>query len=219
VSRHAKRREEVHDTRQYVVLNDVQFPFEDKAVLWDLVVPFIRELKPYGVVLNGDVVDNHEISDFAKNPRWRKHDLKSERRCAVKLFEAIAPVTRERWYIEGNHEDRYRRYAWEKAPDFERAGALRTFAEYFKLDDFGFQHRPYGGHIRLGKLMVTHGLLVAKDSATSAQAALRAAGDVSADRPHPPRWRVPQDERRRRPRRLRKRVPLPTQRPGLRPIS
>jgi hypothetical protein len=157
------------DHRQWVVLNDIQFPFEDKAVLWDLVVPFVRDLKPYGVVLNGDIVDNHEISDFVKDPRLRHHDLKSERQLALKLFEQLAPVTTERWFIEGNHEDRYRRYAWDKAPDFEAAGAVKTFADYFRLADHGFGHRPYGGHVMLGKLLVTHGFSVAQDSGATAK--------------------------------------------------
>jgi predicted phosphodiesterase len=155
--------------RQYVVLNDLQIPFEDPPVLWDLVVPFVRELKPYGVILNGDIIDNHEISDFTKNPAWRHHDLKAERKSAFKLFDALAPVTKDRVFIEGNHEDRYRRYAWENASDFEAAGAIRTLPEYLKLEEHGFQHRPYGGHVMLGKLMVTHGFIVAQDSGTSAK--------------------------------------------------
>ena len=36
--------------QRWVVMNDLQIPFEDKPVLWELVVPFVRELKPYGVV-------------------------------------------------------------------------------------------------------------------------------------------------------------------------
>jgi hypothetical protein len=60
--------ERISRGERWVVLNDLQIPFEDKSVVWELVVPFVRELKPYGVVLNGDIVDNHEISDFSKDP-------------------------------------------------------------------------------------------------------------------------------------------------------
>src|SRR4030095_8341652 len=69
-----------HDLREqrWVVLNDLQIPFEDKPVLWELVVPFVRELKPYGIVLNGDIVDNHEISDFSKDPNDRASASESE---------------------------------------------------------------------------------------------------------------------------------------------
>jgi hypothetical protein len=34
--------------QRWVVMNDLQIPFEDKPVLWELVVPFVRELKPSG---------------------------------------------------------------------------------------------------------------------------------------------------------------------------
>jgi len=51
----------------WVVMNDLQIPFHDKQVL-ELVLSFVERLKPHGVVLNGDVVDCYQLSDFTKNP-------------------------------------------------------------------------------------------------------------------------------------------------------
>src|SRR5262245_53939074 len=113
--------------RQWVVMNDLQMPFEDKDVLWDLVVPFVRELKPYGVVLNGDLLDNYEISDYSKDPALRGTDLRHERYSLHRLLTALAPVTKERWFIEGNHEDRYRRYVWSRVPELAASGTLPSF--------------------------------------------------------------------------------------------
>jgi len=155
--------------RRWVVMNDLQIPFEDKPVLWDLVVPFVRELRPYGVVLNGDIIDHHEISDFVKDPKLRRYDLRAELRGAWRLMDALAPATKERVFIEGNHEDRFRRYSWSRIPELVGAGAMPALADVLRLEEHGFTHKPYGGSIRLGKLLVTHGFLVAQDSGVSAK--------------------------------------------------
>lgn len=153
---------------KWVVMNDVQIPFEDKAVLWDLVVPFVQELKPDGVVLNGDIVDNYEISDYQKDPKLRSVGLRAERKGAGRLMKALEQIPIKHW-IDGNHEDRYRRYAWGRVPELVRADIMPTFATAFKLGDYGFSWTQYGGHRMLGKLMVTHGFIVAQQSAYSAQ--------------------------------------------------
>jgi len=158
------------ERRTWVVLNDLQLPFEDKLVVWDLVIPFIRDLKPYGVVLNGDVVDNYEISDFTKDPALRRMDLRAEREGLERLMSALAPVTKERWYIEGNHEARYQRYVWSRVPELAAAGGVLSFAEAFKLADYGFRHKEYGESLQLGRLLVTHSFMVRQHSAISAKA-------------------------------------------------
>src|SRR4030095_16038532 len=99
----SSRRDDLREQR-WVVMNDLQLPFEDKPVLWDLVVPFVRELRPYGIVLNGDIVDNHELSDFTKDPKLRTSDLKAEQKGLERLLTPLAPVTPDRWCIRGNHE-------------------------------------------------------------------------------------------------------------------
>jgi predicted phosphodiesterase len=154
--------------QKWVVMNDTQIPFEDRAVLWDLVVPFVQELKPYGIVLNGDIVDNYEVSDFTKDPKLRSYGLRAERKGAARLMAAFKDIKRKVW-IDGNHEDRYRRYSWGRVPELVRAEIMPTFASAFRLKEHGFDWHPYGGHIMLGKLMVTHGFIVAQQSAYSAQ--------------------------------------------------
>jgi len=159
-----------NERRTWVVLNDLQIPFEDKEVVWDLVVPFVRDLEPHGVVLNGDIVDHYEISDFTKDPKLRKMDLSAERAGLTRLLEVLAPASKERFFIEGNHEDRFRRYVWSRVPELAAADGVKSFAEAFKLGDYGFKHKAYGEHVMLGKLMVTHGFTVRNASALSAKA-------------------------------------------------
>ena len=152
-------------TRVWAVLNDIQIPWQDRPVL-DLVCDFIRALKPHGVILNGDVVDCYELSDWDKNPlvQW---GLDREIREATTLLERLAKHSKERWWIGGNHEDRLRRTLW-KNPKFAHLASLQ-FPQLFHLSDHGFQWKPYGGVLHLGKLLVTHGSMVSKHSGWTAR--------------------------------------------------
>ena len=69
----------------WVVMNDLQMPFHDKQVV-ELVVSFVERLKPYGVVLNGDVVDCYQLSDFNKDPMERD-DLRKGQDLSQKLMK------------------------------------------------------------------------------------------------------------------------------------
>ena len=158
-------------SKKWIVLSDLQIPFEDGPVLWDLVVPFIRELRPYGVILNGDVVDNYEISDYSKDPKQRDAaSLAREREGAERLMKALAPVTKERIWLGGNHEDRFRRYVWSRIPELVAADMASSFESAFRLKEYGFRWKPYGQHYMLGKLLVTHGFLVRGASGASGRA-------------------------------------------------
>jgi predicted phosphodiesterase len=152
--------------RTWVVLSDLQIPFQDKPVV-ELVVRFIEHLRPHGVALNGDIVDAYELSTFDKNP-LKKAGLDREIREAGVLMKRLAAVTSERWWLGGNHEDRLRRALW-RNPEFAHLDALK-FENLFHLADHGFQWKPYGGILKLGKLNLTHGNQVRKASGASARA-------------------------------------------------
>lgn len=154
-------------TRTWVVLNDIQVPFQDKPVL-DLVLNFVADLKPYGVVLNGDIADCYAISDFTKNPQGET-DLKREVKECGLLMDKLALVTTERIWLGGNHEDRLRRQAWKHVPALATTGKL-DFDKFFETADHGFEYRPYGAEANLGRLLVTHGTKAMKHSGQTAKA-------------------------------------------------
>lgn len=149
----------------WIIVNDLQIPWHDKAVT-SLVLEFIRDLKPHGVVLNGDIVDCYQISDFDKDPK-RVHvwTLKEEIRLAGELMDALRDVP-EKWWLGGNHEDRLRRLGWR----YPALSFMLDFPNLFKLPEHGFAWKPYGGSINLGKLEVTHGFIVRSASGVSAKA-------------------------------------------------
>lgn len=151
----------------WVVMNDLQIPFQDKPILSN-VLSFVSELRPYGVILNGDVVDCYAISDFTKDPANSGADLGEEIRQSRQLMARLATCTTQRIWLGGNHEDRLRRYMWKNAPAVATL-ENETFEVKFKLADYGVQWKPYGGYHMLGKLMVTHGDIVSKHSAYSAR--------------------------------------------------
>lgn len=176
------RRQGTQDAmKTWVVLNDIQIPFQDNRVL-KLVTDFAVRLRPDGVILNGDVVDCYSISDFDRNPLSRA-TLQREIAGAQRLMAAFQAVPKKIW-IGGNHEDRLRRHVW-KNPKLiaaldpktrERVVQALDFPEVFGLGEVGFEWRPYGATYSLGKLLVTHGSIVSKHSGQSAKAHLEKYG-------------------------------------------
>lgn len=158
--------------KTWVVMNDIQIPSHDTQVV-KLVVDFVKCLKPHGIILNGDIVDLYGFSSYEKNP-LSDSSLKSERVPAQHLMDDLAKVTKERVWIGGNHEDRLRRYVWKHA---EKLGEDVQFDSLFKLPEHGFQWRPYGGKVMLGKLLVTHGSLLSAKSAYTARRHLEKYGN------------------------------------------
>ena len=152
--------------KTWAILSDLQIPFQDKRVL-DLVLRGLKRIKPGGVVLNGDVVDCYELSEFDKNPLGQA-GLEREVKEAKWLMGELQYIP-ERWWLGGNHEDRLRRYLWKRATQFAGLDVLR-FETLFGLDRAGFNWKPYGGTLKLGKLLVTHGSLVLKHSGWTGRA-------------------------------------------------
>jgi hypothetical protein len=165
-------------TQIWVILNDLQIPYQDRRVLTQLVYPFIRELKPDGIVLNGDIADCASISDFDKNP-LTKATLTTEIRESHRLMEELERIPVKHW-IAGNHEDRLRRLVWRQpallgvVDSKTRESVVRAmeFDTMFGLGEHGFTWRPYGDYLMLGKLLVTHGSMVRRHSAESGRAHL-----------------------------------------------
>lgn len=168
--------------KTFVILNDLQIPFQDTLVLNRLVLPFIDELEPDGIVLNGDIVDCYSISTFDKNP-LTKAGLSLEIRLAQQLMARLAKIPTKVW-VGGNHEERLRRLVWKNpyllssvdAKTREKLVKVLDFPEMFGLGEHGFEWLPYGGQYMLGKLMLTHGSMVSKHSGQTARAHLEKYG-------------------------------------------
>ena len=155
--------------KTYVVLNDIQIPFQDDRVLYGLVLPFVDDLRPNGAILNGDIVDCYSISSHRKQAKkLLKANLNHEINGAQKLMRSLSGID-EKWWIGGNHENRYPNILNDLAPQLGIIDGL-DFQTVFGLGEHGFKWKEYGEYVMLGKLMVTHGDIVRKHSGYSAKA-------------------------------------------------
>ena len=149
--------------KTYAILNDIHYPFHD-AVVVDLVLKFLKDLKPNGVVLNGDIVDCYPISRFDKKP-FDSDNISHEVALAEKLMKTLKKITEDVTWLGGNHEDRCRKHIWKNREVFAPLSSERgiklvrdlCFEKLYGLDEYDVGWLEYKEGVKLGKLYVTHG--------------------------------------------------------------
>lgn len=146
---------QIDDVGSWLVLSDLHLPYHDVAAV-NLAINAGKRAKCVGVLLNGDILDSHEISRFDHDPTAPRYV--AERDCAL-LFLAHLRASFPKARIifkEGNHDERLAKYLMSRAP------ALFGFSEIMlpailKLSDFKVEHVGDKRVVRLGKLNVLHG--------------------------------------------------------------
>lgn len=115
--------------KHYLIIPDLHVPHHDPSYI-ALVTKIIKIIKPDGLVQLGDALDFWQISRFDKDP-MRKRTLMDD----VKMYSQILdewedalPVSSEIIQLEGNHEDRLRRYIWQNAKELA-GGWVRSVPE------------------------------------------------------------------------------------------
>lgn len=156
------------------IISDVQIPFQDRRAL-SLTIDFLSQVKPTHLYIIGDWGDFYSISAHDRNPS-RLFKLKEEIEEQIDELVNITSACRkaERFFIEGNHEDRLRRYLWQKAPELHGVGNL-TIPELLKLKELGYKHLPYREgvfHNEYRTFYITHGDIVRAHSAFTAKCML-----------------------------------------------
>lgn len=153
-------------TRTYVV-SDIHGEFQDPQAV-QLFLRVVADQKPNRVVILGDAVDFYCISRWSKDPKrmtpdglgrdlgyW--YDFASKLRKAVPFAEVD--------FVDGNHEDRLRRYVW------DHAAALNDFIDYEKIMKFEEYKIKYRGKKFMSDgILFTHGSLIRQDPGASAKA-------------------------------------------------
>lgn len=117
-----------------------------------------RDLRPKTVVCIGDLADFYSVSAHSKDPNRAgrlSFELDSVRQG---LDELDALDATQKILVEGNHEDRLRRYLQDKAPEIASEISL---SRLFGLQARGWTYVPYKSDLRLGKLYLTHDVGVA----------------------------------------------------------
>jgi len=152
-----------------VILNDTHNPFQDQRALREVEL-FLEELQPDLVAYVGDLNDFYQISTFDKNPGRANH-LQKDLDSTTNMFKrqrALLPNARM-IQLDGNHEDRLRRYLWGNSTALASLRSLRV-ENLFELRDSEIEHVPYeDGLLVNGVFLVDHGDMIRAHSAFTAK--------------------------------------------------
>lgn len=139
--------------RRVLFIPDTHIPFNDKRAT-NLMMKAAANFQPDVVVIMGDFADFYAVSSHDKDPK-RKDRLADELILVNKELDRIDSLgASTKIYIEGNHEDRLRRYNQKMAPALVEFQP--TTQSLLHLDERGYDFIPYMSHTRLGKLYLTH---------------------------------------------------------------
>jgi hypothetical protein len=124
-----------------MVFADCHFPFQDNDVL-TLLYRFMEDLKPDIVVLGGDILDFPQISRFRNLPSSSETILK-DLQLVYNMFKRIREIlpNAKIFFVEGNHEFRWRSYLLDNAPLFYELFSL-SLPELLNLEKLKVDYIP-----------------------------------------------------------------------------
>lgn len=144
------------DTKgRWLILSDIHVPYHDRKTI-ELAVREAKRRGIKGVLLNGDTLDSHEISNHDKNPSAPRYVDEVEKGKEL-LGWLRGQFPKARMLIkEGNHEERLSRYIIQRAPALFGLEGVDLPA-LLHMKDIGAEWVTDKRVIGLGKLCVVHG--------------------------------------------------------------
>ena len=137
------------------IISDVHIPYHSE-VAFEAAVKRLKTMKLDCLLINGDFADFYQVSRHQRDPKHRRFSEE------LKLVIAGLEWLRSEFpkirmiYKQGNHEERWDHFIWNRAPEIYDLAAVRidelTQCKRLKIDMIGDQ-LP----IMLGKLPVLHG--------------------------------------------------------------
>ncbi|HYE77946.1 MAG TPA: hypothetical protein VEI97_08170 [bacterium] len=139
----------------WLVLSDAHVPYHDRATL-ELAVGEARKRGAVGVLVNGDLLDSHEISRHDKDPRAPRYvqEVEAGRQFWRWLRDRLPKA--DLVYKSGNHEERLDAYVMRHAPALFGLEGL-DLPSLLHLADVGAEWVTDKRVVTLGKLHVVHG--------------------------------------------------------------
>jgi hypothetical protein len=153
---HAKPRKPVNiEGNKILMLYDVHIPYHEVPAI-DVAVGYGKHRKIDTIFLGGDTIDCHLLSDYVKDPTKRKffEELQDTIQFLGYLREQFPKA--KIYYKEGNHEERFWRFMYVKAPELYNIKAF-TIGELLLLDDYGIEWINGRTKSNIGKLSIFHG--------------------------------------------------------------
>lgn len=141
--------------KKILVFNDVHIPYHSVESL-NIMLEYAQKEKIDSILINGDLIDFHQLSNFIKDPRKRhlKQELDATKEFleSIKLFMPNVKI----FYKIGNHEERLENYLKLKAPE------LLDLSEYnldilLRCGEKNIDVIKDKRIIKFGKLNVLHG--------------------------------------------------------------
>jgi predicted phosphodiesterase len=139
----------------WLVMGDQHIPFHDPTTC-ELAVKQAKKRKVVGILLNGDLLDYHEISVFDKDPTKPRlvYEIEIGKEYLAWMrgqFPNVRIV-----FKTGNHDDRLDNYVQSRGPALFKMEGLNV-ESVLHLDRYGIEIVKEKRRINLGRLTVLHG--------------------------------------------------------------
>lgn len=157
-------------------LSDQHIPFlNDRS--HGAIMNFLKAFKPNKIKLLGDVIDLWQISHFLKDPcriNTLQEDLDKTQTYIRELRDGFLKA--EITMLCGNHEDRLRKYLWERAYEISPIRELRV-DKLLGIDEMKIKFYPEQTDVdREGEILFTHGTVISQESGMTARRMLKKYG-------------------------------------------
>jgi len=130
------------DPKRVLAISDCHVPRHDPPT-WNIFLRAIRDLKPDGVWIVGDFVDLSSVNRHEKAP-GDTFTLKQEEDAGNAALDQISVALGKRavelLYVDGNHEDRLRRYIASGRCPPELRDRIEDIPETLRLRDRGWRY-------------------------------------------------------------------------------
>lgn len=136
------------------ILSDIHFPYYDKEAL-NAAIAYLKKWKPDCILLNGDIIDMYQVSDYLRDPRQRNFKYELDMlRSFIQQIRKIWPKERIVYKI-GNHEERYETKILKRVPEFVDL-ELFTLQSVLNVSDLGVEVVGNKRVIKAGKVNILH---------------------------------------------------------------
>src|SRR6185312_1349181 len=100
--------------KRVFILNDVHLPYQDNKAI-TIAIDWAKKEKPDAIILNGDIIDIHQLSYFIRDPKKKDfaYELDQLKIFIGVLFKQFKGA--KIYYKFGNHELRYKNFLYQKA--------------------------------------------------------------------------------------------------------
>ena len=153
------------ETREKVmVVSDIHLPFQDNDAV-EIMKSYAKDYKPNHFVINGDLLDFYNLSDFDKHPD-RKYSVMQEivdGRNFLKDMRKTVGKHCQMYMTEGNHDARLQRYLVKNPeladfPELKLPNLLRLKEQGIKYSGVSTDYWSKDtGHFKFGDMVVLHG--------------------------------------------------------------